>query len=147
MEKFRHLKEYKFVLSLLTIIVVMLFILNEVAGFVSLILAGAILYEIANKREELHFRETAQIEKLCEDFDSAAQDSVFNMPFPLILTDDLGNINWYNPPLLKLLGEQDAVGEHVNSVIDGFVFEDIAPLDRLWHNKEQTMILDKHRQQ
>lgn len=123
MEKFRHLKEYKFVLSILIIIIVMLFILNEVAGFVSLILAGVILFDIANKREELQLRETAQIEKLCENFDSAAQDSVFNMPFPLVLTDDLGNINWYNPPLLKLLGEQDAVGEHIDEIIDGFVFE------------------------
>jgi c-di-AMP phosphodiesterase-like protein len=123
LEKFRHLKEYKFVLSILIIIIVMLFILNEVAGFVSLILAGVILFDIANKREELQLRETAQIEKLCENFDSAAQDSVFNMPFPLVLTDDLGNINWYNPPLLKLLGEQDAVGEHIDEIIDGFVFE------------------------
>lgn len=125
MERFRHLKDYKIVLSLLTIIVIILFILNEVAGFLSLILAGIILYDIATKREELHYQETINIERLCEDFDSAAQDSVFNMPFPLVLTDNLGNINWYNPPLLRLLGEQDAVGEHIDDVLENFVFEDL----------------------
>lgn len=125
MERFNHLKDYKLVLSLLTIIVIMLFILNEVAGFVSLILAVAIIYDIVTKREELHDKETENIEKLCEDFDSAAQDSIFNMPFPLVLTDDNGKINWYNPPLLKLLGEQDAVGAQVDDVIDGFVFESL----------------------
>lgn len=127
MDKFRHLKDYKLVLSLLVIIVIMLFIINEVVGFISLIMAFVILYDIVTKREELHYQETVQIEKLCEDFDSAAQDSIFNMPFPLVLTDDEGNINWYNPPLLKLLGEQDAVGEHVDEVIEGFVFDKLSP--------------------
>lgn len=123
MDRFKHLKDYKIVVSLLAIIVIMLFILNEIAGFVSLLLAGAILYEIVVKKEELHAQKISTIENLSEDLDSAAQDSVFNMPFPLALTNHEGYITWYNPPLLRLIGEQDAVGKHIDLVLEGFKFE------------------------
>lgn len=120
MDRFKHLKNYKIVLGSTAVIVIMLFILNEVAGMVGLILAIAGLYEISKREEAAEREEIENIENLCEDFDSAAQDSVFNMPFPLILTDEKGTIKWYNPALLKLINESNAVGKEIEDIIKGF---------------------------
>lgn len=124
MDRFKHLKNYKIVLGSTAVIVIMLFILNEVAGMVGLILAIAGLYEISTREEAAEQSEIETIENLCEDFDSAAQDSVFNMPFPLVLTDEKGIIKWYNPALLKQINESNAVGKEVETIIEGFNFEE-----------------------
>lgn len=125
MNRLKYLKDYKLVLSLLFVIVIMLFILNEVAGFLGLVLAVGILYEIAFRREEIEINEVNNIEKLCENFDSAAQDSLFNMPFPLILTNNKGIITWYNPAFLKIIEQNQAVGNEIEDVLDGFNFDEI----------------------
>ena len=129
MNRLKYLKDYKLVLSLLFVIVIMLFILNEVAGFLGLVLAVGILYEIAFRREEIESNEVNNIEKLCENFDSAAQDSLFNMPFPLILTNNKGIITWYNPAFLKIIDQNQAVGDEIEDVLDGFYFEEIIKSD------------------
>lgn len=125
MDKLKYFRKYKFTLALLLLINVILFILSDVAGLVGLVLSVAILYEIAYRREEMESQEITNIERLCENFDSAAQDSVFNMPFPLVLTDSQGKIDWYNPALLRLIDEKDAVGQKVDETIDGFSFSEI----------------------
>lgn len=126
MNRFKHLNEYKISLALLVIIVVILFVLDRVAGFVGLVLAVIIFLEILKRREELEVEEVTHIENLCENFDSAAQDSLFNMPFPLILTNNEGVINWYNPAFLKVIDQNQAVGAHIDEIIEGFIFDEIS---------------------
>lgn len=122
MEKLSALKDFKLSTALLSILVILLFILNIYAGFFGLIIALFLLYELVKDREKTRKDEILRIEGLCEDFDSAAQDSIFNMPFPLIMTDEHGIISWYNPAFLKIINATDAVGEFIDDAVAGFKF-------------------------
>lgn len=144
MDRLRHLKNYKVVLGAMAVTIIMLFILHEVAGMVGLILAAFAIYEIIKREEMRESEEIKNIENLCEDFDSAAQDSIFNMPFPLILTDEKGKINWYNPALLKLIDKPDAVGKMVEDIIPNFDFEKLIEEDDEKEKPEIIELDDKH---
>lgn len=125
MDKLKHLNEYIIPTVLLFILVIILFVLNPLFGFIGLIIALGILFNILKIREDLELEVAFNIENLCENFDSAAQDSLFNMPFPLILTDDQGIIKWYNPKFLNLIEENQGVGVNIDEILEGFIFEEI----------------------
>lgn len=122
MEVLKTLGEFKLITALLSILVIILFIVNGYAGLFGLLIASFILFELVKDREKNKQEEVFRIQNLCEDFDSAAQDSIFNMPFPLIMTDEHGIISWYNPAFLKIINAPDAVGDFVDDAVPGFKF-------------------------
>ena len=125
MDRLKHLSKYKLTIFFLVLIVIALFILDEVFGILGLVLAVLIVFEIIYRYQELESKENENIKRLCENLDSAAQDSIFNMPFPLVLTNDKGIIDWYNPNLLKLIDEQQVVGLEIDQALTGFSFVDV----------------------
>ncbi|MDO5028121.1 MAG: DHH family phosphoesterase [Bacillota bacterium] len=139
MDRLKKLSKYKLTILLLVIIVIALFALNDVAGLVGLVLAVIIVFEILYRYEELESKENDTVMRLCENLDSAAQDSIFNMPFPLVLTDEKGLVDWYNPSLLKLIDQQQAVGLEVDQAIEGFSFDQV-----LEGKQEQIYLKDKN---
>ncbi|MEW8973147.1 MAG: DHH family phosphoesterase [Tissierellaceae bacterium] len=60
------------------------------------------------------------IETLSEDFESATKHAIFNMPFPLVIIDEKGNIRWYNTPFLDMIIEEDILNERIYDVIPSF---------------------------
>lgn len=46
----------------------------------------------SRKKEELRI----YIEKLSDNVDTATKNAILNLPFPLVIADEEGNINWYN---------------------------------------------------
>lgn len=125
MDRLKTLNKYKLTIFFLVLIVIALFVLNDVLGILGLVLAVLIVFEIVYRYEELESKENENIMRLCENLDSAAQDSIFNMPFPLVLTKENGTIDWYNPSLLKLIDEQQVVGAEIDQALEGFSFSDV----------------------
>lgn len=132
----KNLRGHEGKIALLAILVIMLFILNPIFGTVGLILAIIMVTELLQEEERIRSQRVEEIESLREDFDSAAQDAIFNMPFPLIMTDEEGIVSWYNPNFLRLVDEESLVDYHIDSIIDGFDFDKNKDL-----NEPQDLVL------
>lgn len=70
------------------------------------------------------------IEDLSEQFESATKYAIFNMPFPLIMLDDKGSINWYNTPFLDMIeDEEDILNKDIREVLYNINIEELEKLD------------------
>jgi cyclic-di-AMP phosphodiesterase len=69
---------------------------NVLLGVAGALLLGYLIYhnlQASNrKKEELRL----YIENLSENVDTATKNAILNLPFPLVIIDDQGIINWYN---------------------------------------------------
>ncbi|MDO5725049.1 MAG: DHH family phosphoesterase [Tissierellia bacterium] len=122
---FKELREYQKYIIAFSVVTIVLFILNPFAGLIGLLLFGFIISLLmADRKRDLSDREE-YIMQLTDDFDSAAKHAIFNMPFPLVMTDKTGEIIWYNTAFLKLLNSKNLLGEKISQLILGFEFEDM----------------------
>ncbi|MFA5577245.1 MAG: DHH family phosphoesterase [Tissierellaceae bacterium] len=88
-------------------------ILGAIGG---LLLGYLVFHNIKNlHRKEQEF--TKYVESLSNEFESATKHAIFNMPFPLVIVDERGNINWYNTPFLKMVEEEDILHENLSDII------------------------------
>lgn len=117
------------------VLVIILSLYQPILSVLGIILiAYLIIYNIksANKKEKEFQR---YIEGLGDEFESATKHAIFNMPFPLVMLDENGNISWYNTPFLKLMGEIELLNEKLSDLIPGlnldsiFKENDMKPLD------------------
>lgn len=117
------------------VLVIILSLYQPILSVLGIILiAYLIIYNIksANKKEKEFQR---YIEGLGDEFESATKHAIFNMPFPLVMLDENGNISWYNTPFLKLMGEIELLNEKLSDLIQGlnldsiFKENDMKPLD------------------
>ncbi len=69
---------------------------NIALGIAGALLLGYLIYHnlqtTTRKREELRL----YIENLSESVDTATKNAILNLPFPLVIIDEHGIINWYN---------------------------------------------------
>ncbi|MDO5713243.1 MAG: DHH family phosphoesterase [Tissierellia bacterium] len=75
---------------------------NFFLGGVALVIFAYILYFAMRQLEIKNKEYTNHIEMMSEDFDQATKHAIFNMPFPLVITDENRNIIWYNTPFLNM---------------------------------------------
>lgn len=116
-------KQDKKTVAIFVVLEILLFIINIYAGIVGAFLIWFFFY-ILNKNEENNKNDlTEKIAGIKEDMKSAAEDAIFNMPFPLVLTDEKGTVIWYNPILMKEISKKNEVGMEVDDLISGFHFE------------------------
>lgn len=100
--KYFQWKDLKLYLGFIAVLCLALLYENFFFGGVALVIFAYIIY-FAMRQIELKNRELVDyIEKMGEDFDQATKHAIFNMPFPLVITDDERNILWYNTPFLNL---------------------------------------------
>lgn len=77
--------------------------------------------ERSQKKEELR----RYIEKLSDNVDAATKNAILNLPFPLVILDEDGSINWYNS-LFSLIYQGDyLLDKKVGDYIPGLELEDI----------------------
>ena len=83
-------------LWILAIAVVVIGYYNAFLGLAGVLLLGYLIYHnfhaASRKKEELRL----YIENLSENVDTATKNAILNLPFPLVIIDDQGVINWYN---------------------------------------------------
>lgn len=99
------------------VLVIIIIILNPLIGFISILGLAYIFYitysEINNKNTET----IKHIENLNEQFDSLTKEAIFDMPFPLVVTDEKAKILWYNTPFINLFKEKTLIGGDLENLV------------------------------
>ena len=98
-------------------VVIILIILKPILGLISIIAFAYVFYlsysEIKNKNEET----IKHIENLNENFDSLTKEAIFDMPFPLVVTDEKAKILWYNTPFINLFNEKSVLDRDLENLV------------------------------
>ena len=98
-------------------VVIILIILEPILGLISIIAFAYVFYlsysEIKNKNEET----IKHIENLNENFDSLTKEAIFDMPFPLVVTDEKAKILWYNTPFINLFNEKSVLDRDLENLV------------------------------
>ena len=98
-------------------VVIILIILKPILGLISIIALAYIFYltysKIKNKNEET----IKHIENLNENFDSLTKEAIFDMPFPLVVTDEKAKILWYNTPFINLFNEKSVLDRDLENLV------------------------------
>jgi len=106
-------------LVIITICVIIIAVYNTIFGIVGLILlAYLVQYNLKSanrKKEELkHY-----IENLSDDVDTATKGAILNLPFPLVILDHEGRINWYNSMFALIFQGEYLLDQKLNAYVAG----------------------------
>ena len=89
-----------------------------ILGILALAYVAFLAYNKINIKNEENLK---NLESLNERFDSLTKQAIFDMPFPLVVTDEKAKILWYNTPFINLFNE--------NSVLEGDLENLIGDID------------------
>lgn len=106
-------------LWIIAIAVVIVGYYNMMLGLAGVLLLGYLIYhnlKAANrKKEELRL----YIENLSENVDTATKNAILNLPFPLVIIDDQGIINWYNMLFSDIFQGEYILDKKLSSYLSG----------------------------
>ena len=106
-------------LIIITICVIIIAVYNSILGIIGLLLLAYLVYynlKSANrKKEELKL----YIENLSEDVDTATKGAILNLPFPLVILDQEGRINWYNSMFAFVFHGEYLLDQKLNEYVAG----------------------------
>ena len=118
-------------------VVIVLIILKPIIGLISIFALAYVIYvtysDIKNKNEET----IKHIENLNEKFDSLTKEAIFDMPFPLVVTDEKAKILWYNTPFINLFNEKSLIDKDLENLV-----KDIDISNILNKNGENTLPIE-----
>ncbi len=124
-KSFFNWSDDKIYLISIALMVVILAIFEPVLALIgAIILAYLVIYSFRYSNEK-NKDLTKYVEGLGNQFDSITKHAIFNMPFPLVLIDELGTITWYNTAFLEMIFEEDILNERIYELIPKFSMEDI----------------------
>ncbi|HEY4543916.1 MAG TPA: phosphoesterase, partial [Tissierellaceae bacterium] len=104
-------------LVLFLILTIIIGIKNPLLGFICLLIYGYMIYHTYILVEEKNKDLVEDIESLADNFESATKYAIFNMPFPLVMLNSNGDINWYNTPFLNMLEGKDILNKNIKQFI------------------------------
>ena len=120
----------KLYLIIIGIMVIIIAIYQPVLALIGALILGYLVYynykNIYEKNKEL----AKYIESLSDEFDSATKHAIFNMPFPLVLINEDGSINWYNTPFLDMIIEDDILNERIHHLVPNLNLEELLNKDK-----------------
>jgi len=106
-------------LWIIAIAVVIVAYYNVMLGLAGVLLLGYLIYhnlQAANrKKEELR----VYIENLSENVDAATKNAILNLPFPLVIIDVQGIINWYNMLFSNIFQGEYILDKKLSSYLSG----------------------------
>ena len=88
------------------ILVLVLLFLKPIIGIISFFGFSYVTYLAYSKINKKNEENLKNIENLNERFDSLTKQAIFDMPFPLVVTDEKAKILWYNTPFINLFNEE-----------------------------------------
>lgn len=115
----------KIYLIAIAFMVVILAIFEPVLALIAAIILAYLVYYSFKNSNEKNKDLVKYVEGLGNQFDSITKHAIFNMPFPLVLIDELGSITWYNTPFLKMITEEDILNKRIQDLIPKFSIEDL----------------------
>lgn len=98
------------------LILILLFIrpLYGLLGILGLAYVAFLAYNKINRKNEENLK---NLENLNKRFDSLTKQAIFDMPFPLVVTDEKAKILWYNTPFINLFNEKDVIDSDLENLI------------------------------
>ena len=98
------------------LILILLFIrpLYGLLGILGLVYVAFLAYNKINSKNEENLK---NLENLNKRFDSLTKQAIFDMPFPLVVTDEKAKILWYNTPFINLFNEKDVIDSDLENLI------------------------------
>ncbi|HWQ30489.1 MAG TPA: DHH family phosphoesterase [Negativicutes bacterium] len=121
MRKFSNLwgPDVSISLWIIAVAVVIVGYYNFLLGVVGVLLLGYLIYHnlqaASRKKEELRL----YIENLSENVDTATKNAILNLPFPLVIIDDQGIINWYNMLFSNIFHGEYILEKKLSSYLSG----------------------------
>ena len=98
------------------LILILLFVrpLYGLLGILGLAYVAFLAYNKINRKNEENLK---NLENLNKRFDSLTKQAIFDMPFPLVVTDEKAKILWYNTPFINLFNEKDVIDSDLENLI------------------------------
>lgn len=119
----------KLYLIIIGVMVAIIAIYEPVLAFIGVLVLAYLLFYNFKKTNEKNRELTKYIESLSSEFDSATKHAIFNMPFPLVIIDEIGAITWYNTPFLDMMIEEDLLNERIYELIPNFRLDELLKND------------------
>lgn len=115
-DKYFNLEDFKLVLIFSIIAIGVASYFKPIAGGILFLIFLYILFTSYKKVKDKNDASKKYIEAISEDFDSITKKAIFNMPFPLVITDEHGTILWYNS-LYRELFDEEIMGEDIKDLM------------------------------
>lgn len=126
MKNLFHWYDNKIQMIISALFVLIIGIFKPVVGFIAAIGFAYIIYLNYTSAQESNKKIDRYVEDLSETFESATKHAIFNMPFPLVMIDEIGNIIWYNTPFIDMIIEDDDIlNEKITDFVSNFNLKQI----------------------
>ncbi|MFR6151648.1 MAG: DHH family phosphoesterase [Peptoniphilus sp.] len=99
------------------ILIVALIFTRPVLGLLGILGLAYVAFLAYNKINIKNEENLKNLENLNERFDSLTKQAIFDMPFPLVVTDEKAKILWYNTPFINLFNESDVLEGDLENLI------------------------------
>lgn len=99
------------------ILVVALIFTRPVLGLLGILGLAYVAFLAYNKINRKNEENLKNLENLNERFDSLTKQAIFDMPFPLVVTDEKAKILWYNTPFINLFNESNVLQGDLENLI------------------------------
>ncbi len=106
------------------VMAIIMMIFQPVIGFIALITIGILSFYYYRQLQEEEKKFMEHMENLSEIFDSATKHAIFNMPFPLVILENNGDILWYNTPFIDMTKSNKLIGMNIDDVVTELEIED-----------------------
>ena len=128
-KKLFHWSDNKLYLIIMAIMVVVIVIYQPVLGVIGALSFGYVIYSIYTETDDKNKEVDRYIETLSEEFESATKHAIFNMPFPLVIMDEMGSVIWYNTPFSRMIIEEDILNERIYDLVPSFDLQALSELE------------------
>lgn len=112
-------------LWIIAISIVIISFYNIYMGILGFFIVGFLIYHyiktVIRKKEELR----QYIENLSESVDTATKNAIVNIPFPLVIVDEEGIINWYNSHFISLFDNEYLLDKSLSEFVGGIDIQKI----------------------
>ena len=130
------------------VLVILLMILNIIIGFIALVVFVSMHLSFLQNFEDQTTLRQRNYENIEETIDSLTKQAVFKMPFPMVIINQDGEINWYNSKFIKMLEIEDEPENNILDAISSLNLNEIIsagddPLKILYRDKYYQVYVNK----
>ena len=130
------------------VLVILLMILNIIIGFIALVVFASMHLSFLQNFEDQTTLRQRNYENIEETIDSLTKQAVFKMPFPMVIINQDGEINWYNSKFIKMLEIEDEPENNILDAISSLNLNEIIsagddPLKILYRDKYYQVYVNK----
>lgn len=115
------LKPYLIYMGLVVLVIIYF---RPIIGVIALVLYVYLSFLLMEKVKEKDEYTKNYIENMNNDFDSVTKQAIFSMPFPLIITNENGEIIWYNSEFASIYENENLMNKDISDIVKDIHFND-----------------------